>query len=154
MDHTKVINQPLVTPLSGDVVEVATAAGARVATLESIARIGGMPVGNSVAFTKTSSGTNTLLAAASNPRFVTIIITTTEAIADAGGTKPAFTIGEEDGSATKFIAAAAIGTTLGAVTVVSGTLSANKKLEVYATAAVSTGTGGITPVVIAVKASS
>lgn len=149
MDYTKVLQLPSRTPTSGDVVEVAGGGGVYSSTIESL----GNAVANSVAYTKAAAGTNTLLAAGPARRVV-ILITTNEDFADGNGAKTVLTIGEEGGSATKFVAAASIGTTAGNIIIASGLLTGGKKLEVYATAATGTGTGGITATVIGVKASS
>ena len=148
MDAETVRRLPVRITAESDLVEALGANGPYAATVNTICSSSG----TSGAYSKTATGTNTLLAAVNRPRFVLITVSTTEAIADAGGTKSAFTIGEQDASATKFVAAANIGTTLGDVRVFSGTLSADKKLEVYATAALSTGTGAIGVAVIAVRA--
>ncbi len=157
MDHSQTRQAPRQTPDVGDLIVLDSSTGGQyAATVKELAdaAVLGQCVGNAVAFTKTSSGTNQVLAAASVPRFLVILVNTTEAIADAGGTASVFTIGEQGGSATKFAAAAALGAALNDVRVFTGTLSANAKLEVYATAALTSGTGGIKVSVIAVRASS
>ncbi len=143
-------NVPVQVPSGGDLVHLTGGSGALFyATADS------MPQGaaNAVSYTKAATGTNTLLAAGPARR-VTIIITTDENFADGNGAKTVFTVGESGGSATKFVAAATIGTSAGNMIAASGLLTANAKVEVYATAATGTGTGGITAIVIANKASS
>ncbi len=136
-------------PQGGDLVTVHGATGDYQSTVDSLQG----SVSNAVSYAKTAGGTNTLLAAGSGRR-VTIIVTTDETFADGNGAKSVFTIGEEGGSATKFVAAATIGTTAGNIIIASGLLTAGKKAEVYATAATGTGTGGITAVILGNKGSS
>jgi hypothetical protein len=107
-------------------------------------------LGASGAYIKTDNGTKDLLAGNAATRVVLIAVVTTETIADGDGAKPVFTIGEESGSATKFAADAAIGTTAGDVKLFVGTLTATKKLQVYVTAGTgTTETGAISVTVLA-----
>ena len=101
-------------------------------------------LGASAAYIKTDNGAKTLLAAdADDARVALIIITVTEAFADAGGNQPVVIVGETD-TANKFAAnPLLVDAAAGSVFVLAGTLTAAKALLVTLTAAVGAGTGAI-----------
>lgn len=103
-------------------------------------------------YIRTDSGVKDILAAAAAARKVIIVVTVTTVFANGDGAQPTLTIGEEDGSATKFAAAAKFTNgAAGATLVFSGTLTSGKKLQATLAAATgTTSTGAYTIDVIAV----
>lgn len=103
------------------------------------------------AIVKTDVGVKDVLVAAARARRVIITVTVDEAYADGGGTQPTLTIGEESGSASKFMAVGKLAAAAAASTFTfAGSLTSGKKLQCTAVAAIGAGTGGVTIDVIAV----
>lgn len=95
------------------------------------------------AYPKTTSGVQTLLAAAAVDRTVIVSVQVTQVFADGGGSQPTFSIGQT-GSAAKFAATARFtDAAAGATFSFAGTLTAGTDLIVTAVAAVGAGTGAL-----------
>ena len=140
--------------MSGAGIAPGTVLPAALTSAAAVAALVAAGGGASIPYSKTATGTNDLLANATGDRTVLIIAHVDEVFDDNGGTQTAFTIGEESGSATKFAAAAAFtNKAAGSILTFGGTLTTGKKLRVYATAAGTTGKGGVTLTVLAVPAS-
>lgn len=131
---------------AGKVTSAMLASGAGVASLLTAG------LGASASYIKTKNDTTDLLAGhATKARAVLIVVVVDETLADAGGTAPTFSVGEESGAVDKFVTTASLATkAAGTVQVYAGTQTANKKIQVTGTTKVGTGTGGITVTVIGI----
>ena len=99
-------------------------------------------------YAKTTSGAQTLLAAAAVDREIQILVTVNETFAQTTGTKSSFDIGETS-STHKFKQTLNSGTA-GDKSQFDGTLSAGKALLITGTAATGDGAGGIDVSVVAI----
>jgi hypothetical protein len=100
-------------------------------------------LGTSVAYDKTDTGAQTVLAADPAGRVVVLVCVVTEAFADGTGSQTVFALGETD-TPNKFNDGTAFNdASLGDVKVFAGTLTATKALLATATPAVGNGTGAI-----------
>lgn len=108
--------------------------------------------GATIALDATATGANDVLAAVNVTRHVVGVVTVTVALANGDGAQPTYTVGEEGGSATKFMAAASLtGGAVGLAIPFAGTLTAGKRLQVYATAGTgTTETGAVSVTAVAV----
>lgn len=108
--------------------------------------------GGTIALDATATGANDVLSAVAVDRNLVGVVTVTTALADGDGAQPTYTVGEEGGSATKFMAAASLtGGAVGLAIPFAGTLTAGKRLQVYATAGTgSTETGAVSVTAVAV----
>lgn len=99
---------------------------------------------------KTVTGVTDLLPALAATRRVIIVVTVTEVFADGDTSQPTLSIGEESGSASKFAGTAKFtAAALGATFAFAGTLTSGKKVQATSVAAVGTGTGAVSIVVLA-----
>jgi len=106
--------------------------------------------GATAAYSKTTSGVQTSLAADVSARTVIIAAEVTEVFADGTGAQTTFQIGETDTAAKFADTGAWTGAALGTTKAFSGTLTANKALIVTAVAATGDGTGALKVTVLAI----
>lgn len=138
------------TQVTATAAQLNTLAGASAGIAAVLA--GGL--GGSVAFTKTSTGANDILAAnASKDRACLVVAYVTETFADGDGGQTVVTLGEETALTKCFsstsLASAAAGTTL----VFAFTNTSTKKVQANITAATGTGTGAVTITVLGIPTS-
>lgn len=141
----------LVGDSGGQAADVAMSGDATMANTGALSIAATKLANSENSYIRTDSGVKDLLAAAA-ARKVIIVVTVTTVFATGDGAQPTISIGEEDGSASKFMATTKLASAAaGATFVFSGTLTSGKKLQATLVAATgATSTGAYTIDVIAV----